>query len=239
MGTSKTMTNEEYLELWEQSAPEAVDSKMTPEQITQAQGTRLNEKAPWETYGEELAAEDPAMLEAIAEYASRVSDAAPSNQTQEELARFKEMNDATNEQYRWVRPEEYKNEGARVGTIKHAASFIVALRAAGVKCWYRQHPQAGKLTLVIQVGDMPAEVGCWVQAGYMPELTIMRFDDNGIPTTEKYRGWRTALLQLILKGVITEKQAEETFGKTPTTPAFHRYNSTLQRFRNAGSRLED
>lgn len=232
-----TVSNEEYFDRWERSAPEAVQGTMTPEEIQKAQGTRLNEDAPWKTYGEEIA-EDPAMLEAIAEYASRVSDAAPSSETAEALARQKEFNNENKDQYKWVRPEEYKNEGARVGQIMHSSTFIVKLREAGVKCWYRQHPQEGKVTLVIQRDDLPAEVGCWVQLGYAPELSIMRFDEYGIPTTEKFRGWRTCLLQLILKSAITQAKAEEVFGQPPTTPAFHRYNSTLQRFRNADCRLE-
>ena len=64
----------------------------------------------------------------------------------------------------------------------------------------------------------------------MPELSIMRFDEHGVPTTEKNRGWRTALLQLILKSFINQKVADEVFGAPKTTEAFHRYNSTLQHF---------
>jgi hypothetical protein len=121
----------------------------------------------------------------------------------------------------------------------HSAVFINKLRGAGVKCWYRDHPQPGKMTLIVQVGDMKPEVGCWVQIGFMPELSVMRFDEHGIPTTEKYRGWRTALLQLILKSVIMERKANEVFGKPAVTPAFHRYNWTLKQFRNNGNRLEE
>jgi hypothetical protein len=73
----------------------------------------------------------------------------------------------------------------------------------------------------------------------MPELSTFRFDEHGVPTTEKFRGWRTCTLQLILKGVISEKKANEVFGKPATTPAFHRYNATLQQFRNQGGRLDE
>jgi len=213
---------------------------MTPEEIKATQGTRLkDDEAPWESYGRQMEQDDPALLEAIAEYADRVSDAESSSETKESLAERKEYNDNTSAQYQWVSPEDYADAGARIGRVMHASTFINLLQKAGVKCWYRKHPQAGKITLVVQRGDMAAEVGCWLQAGFMPELSVMRFDDHGIPTTEKYRGWRTALLQLILKSVIKEKVANEIFGAPATTPAFHRYNATLQMFRNAGSRLED
>jgi hypothetical protein len=231
------LTNQDYLDRWEASAPKAVETTMTQEEILATQGTRLSDAAPWETY--DLGGDnDPALLAAIEEYASRVSDEKPTNQTHEELCRQKEAADAQVAQYQWVRPEEYANEGARIGHIMHTSVFVKKLREAGVKCWTRPHPQAGKITLVIQRENHPPEVGCWLQNGYCPELSIMRFDDHGVPTVEKYRGWRTGLLQLILKSALTQKKAEEVFGKAPVTPEFDRYNWTLQQFRNAGNRLE-
>ena len=231
-------TNEEYLQRWEDAAPTPV-ATMTEEEIKKAQGTRNSETAPWETYDNEFENDDPALLAAMAEYAERVSDAEASSQTKEELARLKQGAEEQAREYQWVTPEEYKNEGDRIGRIMHNVVFLNFLRKAGVKCWYRAHPQAGKITLIIQREELPAEVGCWCQQGFAPELSIMRFDSHGVPLAEKYRGWRTCLLQLILKGVISQKKAEEVFGKAPTTPAFHRYNATLQQFRNAGNRLED
>lgn len=231
-------TNEEYFQRWEDSAPTPV-ATMTEEEIKKAQGTRLDTEHPAFTYDKEFENDDPAMLAAMAEYANRVSDAEGSSQTKEELARLKEGSAASAKEYQWVTPEEYKNAGDRVGRIMHNVVFINLLRGAGVKCWYRDHPQAGKITLIVQRRDLPAEVGCWCQAGFAPELSVMRFDDHGIPLDEKYRGWRTCLLQLILKGIISQKKAEEVFGVPPMTPAFHRYNALLQSFRNSDCRLED
>jgi hypothetical protein len=231
-------TNEEYLQRWEDSAPTAVNT-MTEEEIKKSQGTRLSDDAPWQTYDNEFENDDPALLAAMAEYAERVSDSEASNQTKDELARLKEGSAEQAKEYQWVTPEEYKNAGDRIGRIMHNVVFINLLRQAGVKCWYRTHPQAGKITLIVQRGDLPAEVGCWCQAGFAPELSVMRFDDHGVPLAEKFRGWRTCLLQLILKGVISQKKAEEIFGVPPMTPAFHRYNATLRSFRNNDCRLED
>lgn len=232
-------TNQEYFERWEASAPTPVQGTLTEEEIKRHQGTRFKNDAPWETYAQELGQDDPALLEAIAEYANRVSDAKPSAEAEDALAERKEFNDKTAQQYQFVTPDEYADAGARIGRIMHSATFLNTLRKAGVKCWYRPHPQAGKITLVVQRGDLPAEVGCWAQIGFMPELTVMRFDEHGVPVSEKFRGWRTCLLQLILKSVISEKAAEEFFGKPSTTEAFHRYNATLRKFRDQGSRLED
>jgi hypothetical protein len=222
------VSNEEYFQRWEEAAP-------TPVAGAPATAVRSTK-----SYDEELTPEqDEALTVAMAEYAMNVSDSDGSSQTKDELARLKQSSDEQVREYQWVSPEEYKNEGERIGRIMHNVVFINLLRKAGVKCWYRDHPQAGKVTLIVQRGELPAEVGCWCQLGFAPELSIMRFDSHGVPLAEKYRGWRTPLLQLILKGVISQKKSEEIFGKPPTTPAFHRYNATLQSFRNNDSRLDD
>jgi len=213
----------------------------TPEEIQAAQGTRLRTDVnPWETYGQEMDADPditPELQRQIDEYAKHTHDDS-SNQNKEELARWQEHNEEIAKDYQWVTPEEYADEGARVGTPVHSSDFIKRLQKTGVKCWYRAHPQPRKLTLVIEnkISKRP-EVGCWVQSGFMPELSIMTFDEHHVPVAEKYRGWRTCLLQLILKSVISEQVADEVFGKPKTTEAFHRYNSTLQSFRNVGGRI--
>lgn len=231
-------TNEEYFDLWEQSAPTPVDSGMTLEEIQKAQGTRNSDKPRWESYGDELLGGDlsPELQRQIDEYSTRYHDSS-SNQAKEELQRFQEMNENTAKEYQWLHPDEYANEGERVGTPMHSSEFIKRLQKSGLRCWYRQHPQPKKVTLVIQREGLPPEVGCWAQFGFMPELSIMRFDEHGIPLDEKFRGWRTCLLQLILKSAISQGTAEEVFGKPKTTPAFHRYNQTLQSFRNVGGRI--
>jgi hypothetical protein len=178
----------------------------------------------------------PELQRQIDEYAKHTHDSS-SNQNKEELARWQEQNAGLAKEYQWVEPSEYADEGARVGTPMHSSEFITRLQRAGVKCWYRFHGQPRKVTLVVQRDGKEPEVGCWAQLGFAPELSIMNFDEHGVPLAEKYRGWRTCLLQLILKSVITEVKADEVFGKPKTTEAFHRYNSTLQSFRNAGGRL--
>jgi len=47
--------------------------------------------------------------------------------------------------------------------------------------------------------------------GYSPEFTVMRFDRYGTPTNEKYHGWRTALLTLIMAGIVSKSQASRAF----------------------------
>jgi hypothetical protein len=201
-------------------------------EVLKQQGTRNSDVAPWESYNaqfnEEIA---PELQKQIDEYAGNLY-AETSNQNKEELARQKEMSDEVAKEYQWLHPSEYADEGPRIGRIIHSSVLLNKLRKeCGLNCFYRQHPQVGKITLLVKRDTPELEVGCWVQNGFMPEFTIMGFDDHGVPLAERYRGWRTCLLQLILKGFITEKLAHRVFGPA-TGPASERYNLTLSEFRN-------
>jgi hypothetical protein len=73
-----------------------------------------------------------------------------------------------------------------------------------------------------------------LQYPYGPEWSIMRFDEWNVPTNERYRGWRTALLHLILAGVLTEREVEQAFGPVPMTEASWFYRRTLYDLRRRG-----
>ena len=200
------------------------------------QGTRLSEKAPWETYGGEMEEKLHPELEAeIQEYArNRYDPEQTSNQNKEELAYQKELNQGIAKQYQWLEPEEYADIEQRIGRVMHSSVFISKLRSVGINCWYVQHPQIQKAILMVQSGCKEPEIACWVQQGFMPELSIMRFDDKGVPLDERRRGWRTCLLQLILKRIISEDLANRTFGYPGVTETWDRYNSTIYEFRQKG-----
>jgi hypothetical protein len=207
----------------------------TPQEIQKTQGTRLQEKAPWESYASEMNVNmNPELAAQVAEYAKhRYEETKPSSQTQEELCRLKEENTELAEEYQWLKPEEYEDFGARIGRVMSHADFISLLRKSGVSCWYTPHPHPDKVILLYSKNGGPREVACWAQYGQMPELSIMNFDDKGVPLAERRRGWRTCLLQLILKGIITEVKANKFFGMPRQDKAFERYNSTLYYFRQA------
>jgi hypothetical protein len=206
-------------------------------------GTHLNPDVnPWDAYAAEMVLNmDPHMEAAVAAYSEHMyEEDQTSSQNREELARQQEINQEIAKEYQWLNPAEYKNESARIGRVMTHAEFINILRSAGVQCYYRQHPHPDKLTLLWakNPGIEDLEVVCWTTYGYMPELSMMNFDPQGAPTNEKRRGWRTCLLQLILKGVISEEKANKVFGKPKVTEQYHRYNSTLKAFRDNGNSLE-
>jgi hypothetical protein len=210
----------------------------TAQEIQATQGTRLSETNPWDSYGDELGVKmTPELASAVDAYSQkRWQKDKVGSETQEVLAEQREMNDELAQQYQWLTKEEYANQEARVGTVLDYASFIQKLRSIGLVCHYRQHPHHDKAILYIsRNGLSEPELACWAQInGPMPELSMFNFDDHGVPLAEKRRGWRTCLLQIILKGFITEEVANKLFGKPRLTKEFDRYNSTLYGFRNRG-----
>lgn len=203
-------------------------------QVT-GQGTRTSEKAPWETYGDELDLKlSPELASAVAEYAERSYESdQTSNQNKEELHRQREINDEIAKEYQWLKEDEYEDIEQRIGQVMHAAIFLKKLQSAKINCWYAAHPHPDKCKLiVVKRPDLEPELACWVPIGYMPELSIMRFDEHGVPTNERRRGWRTCLLQMILKDILTEEKAVELFGPPKETEAFHRYNATIYEHRH-------
>jgi hypothetical protein len=195
------------------------------------QGTRLSDRPPWMSYADSLDIKaDSALQSEIDEY-SKHRHAKTGSETEEALCREKEANDVLSQQYAWLPALEYENEECRVGRVLDHAEFITLLRSrCGLRCYYTQHPQPRKITLLV-LWNGQLEVGCWAQWGKMPEYSMCRFDEHGIILDEKFRGYRTCLLQLILKGFLSEEVVNKVFGPA-IGPASTRYNSTLYNFRN-------
>lgn len=206
-----------------------------PEPVYTGQGTRTQEVAPWMTYDSEMKETFSKELEQeIAEYSKhRYDPAQSSTESKEELCRQKEINQEMVKDYQWVKPEEYEYIGPRIGTVMHSSTFLNKLRKdCHLDCWYVVHPHPDKATLIVNTPSGPQVAG-WVQLGFMVEFEIMRFDDKGVPLDSRRRGWRTAALQLILKGMLSEEISNKIFGPA-VGPASERYNSTLYSFRNRG-----
>lgn len=212
---------------------------MNQEEILKSQGTRLSDVPPWMSYAASMQENlDPDLEAAVKEYEQNRYEST-SSETQEELARQKELSNDLAKQYQFLHPDEYKDEGPRIGRIIHSSEFIKLLQTeCGLSCWFRKHPQPKKLTLIVKREGIEPEVACWAQEGFMPEYEIVRFDDHGVPLDSKYRGWRTCLLQMILKDIVTEELAHKVFGKAEG-PVSERYNSTLYGFRNTYVKVVD
>ena len=90
--------------------------------------------------------------------------------------------------------------------------------------------------LILLPGDLsPANKDLYLPVATIqplsPEWMVMRFSEYGEPTGAKYLGWRTALLCLIAKRVITEKEAHTAF-PLGTGPAGDWYRQQLFELRS-------
>jgi hypothetical protein len=70
-----------------------------------------------------------------------------------------------------------------------------------------------------------------LQYPYGPEWSLMRFNEWNVPTNERYRGWRTALMQLIKQEVLTEREVNRAFGAPLLNDASYLYRKSLYDYR--------
>jgi hypothetical protein len=69
-----------------------------------------------------------------------------------------------------------------------------------------------------------------LQEPYGPEWSIMRYNEHGVAMKEKYRGWRTALLVLMVAEILTEEEVDQAFGPPiGEAGAFYRYQLQVYR----------
>jgi hypothetical protein len=179
---------------------------------------------------------DPELMAAVDQYAKSPRVDSADSQLKEKLAQLREESDAENIKFRWDKQSELADEAARMGRILHYQEFIRLLRRA-IPARYNNAGAGGFVGLNVLVPTYGG--GEWVYAGgvqfgYMPEYSVMRFDDHDVPTNEKFRGWRTVLARLVIHGYITEEQAEEIFG-APTGYVSWRYRQQLHAYRNRGN----
>ena len=189
-------------------------------------------KARWETYADELIGKDtPEMEAAVAEYAKNRHEGT-SSETEETLAELKEENSAMVKEFQWITPEEYADIGPRIGRIYSYEQFINLLRdKCKLKCFYREMGNSQKLALWVQKNECTEpELACWVQRPYMIEYEVVKFDDKNLPLDSRYRGWRTCLLEMCMKKMLTEEKINKVFGRAHG-PASVRYNRTLHSIR--------
>lgn len=90
---------------------------------------------------------------------------------------------------------------------------------------------------VMHNGKRNAQYISYLQYPQGPEWSVMRFDEYDVPTCEKYRGWRTALLRLIQEELVTEDEVDRAFGPVTHNEASELYLEQLTDFRKTrGSR---
>ena len=196
----------------------------------------------------------PGLLAQIDEMVKKHMTTSPQQTVEAALEKYEEnymavKNQRWDGQRRWQGRE---NEEMRLVRIMHPHSVMRALRHGGVdaridddtrgRIWLNPFSRLGRVGVNAWVKDEQAQrrvvkTVTTLQYPYGPEFSIMRFNEYNVPTEEKYRGWRTALLALIVADVITEGEAERAFGPA-LGEAAHFYRIQLQTYRRIKLGLE-
>jgi hypothetical protein len=157
------------------------------------------------------------------------------------------------------------NEAMRTVNILTPVQFIEKLQAAGISAEmepqlkpeqhfdengvlqrYDVEASNAKICLGRAVYRGVVALRAWVKGEFIrvdklqvpcgPEWTVVRFDEYNVPQEEKYHGWRTAVLALIIRGVITEAEAERAFGRVVENPASALYREELFKWRSEATK---
>lgn len=116
----------------------------------------------------------------------------------------------------WVHPEPMDEDG-----------YLLAIGYAGSQ---KQKELLTGNFLACREGRRIQRTLTSLQEPYGPEWSVMRFTGHNVAHKEKFRGWRTAMLVLIVSGVLTEAEVDNAFGPA-TGPAAAWYRAQLQSYR--------
>jgi hypothetical protein len=95
----------------------------------------------------------------------------------------------------------------------------VILDRVGISAW------------VWQDGERTIRYISHLQYPYGPEWSLVRFNEYDVPVGERYRGWRTALLKMIMEGVLTEEEVDRAFGPVTQDDVSALYREQLAAWR--------
>jgi hypothetical protein len=158
-----------------------------------------------------------------------------SEQNNEILAELRENNAATASKGKMPDQElMLRNTAQRKGKPMHHITFLKKLREAGIQCWYNEQPFEGIIGLrAIRKGyeQLGVQYICGVKLGWTTEYDFFHYDQYGVELNRKFIGWRSVLIQLISKGILTETQAHKIFGTPQLCDASLLYRRSLYQIR--------
>jgi hypothetical protein len=157
------------------------------------------------------------------------------NFAREEFLKVREESEAMALEYQLEDQADLTNRAARMVNPMSTRDFIAKLRANGVKCFSVDNgfpPQTVALWCMPPRQNQRARYIAYMQIPAMYEWSVLKTDEYGKPMGEDFRGWRTVLMQLIEKEILTEVQAHQIFGHPSQNPVFSRYHQSLWEVRN-------
>jgi hypothetical protein len=156
------------------------------------------------------------------------------NFVRESFQAAKEESDAQVSDYKMEHQAILTNAEARKVNAIATRDFIQKLRKNDVKCFTVDNgfpPQTVALWAV-RPSSNEVQYICYLQVPAQYEWSVLKVDRHGLPAGEDFRGWRTVLIQLITKGIMTEAKAHQVFGKPTDSEVSLLYRESLYYIRN-------
>jgi hypothetical protein len=157
------------------------------------------------------------------------------NMVKEQFAADKEQSDQMAAAYKLENQSLFEDKKARMVNPMSAKDFINKLRENGVKCFVISNPtnrqQAG-LWAIPPARKDKARYVCFIQVPAMYEWSVVNVNAHGVADGEAYRGWRTVLMELIKKEILTETEAHAIFGTPNVSARSSVYFKSLWELRN-------
>jgi len=156
------------------------------------------------------------------------------NFVKESFQAAKEESDSQVSMYKMEHQDILTNAKARKVNAIVTRDFIQKLRQNRVNCFTVDNgfpPQTVALW-AIQPSTGKLQYICYLQVPCMFEWSVLKVDRHGLPAGEDFRGWRTVLVQMITKDILTEKKAHEIFGKPTDSEVSLLYRESLFYIRN-------
>lgn len=140
------------------------------------------------------------------------------------------------ERYQMDDQEELTDAKARMVKPMSTEAFINKLRKNSVqpvKCFTVYNGLEGTVGLWCIPPKVTgrARYVCYLRTPMMYEWSVLKLDNHNLPAGE-LRGWRTPIMELIKKEILTEWQAHQIFGEPSGNKIFRRYRRSLWEFRN-------
>lgn len=192
----------------------------------------------------------PELEKQLAIYAAepeRLQDYRPSTLETETALDMHELNEESVEKYKFRDQEFLSDEKARLVNIISVRELGQKLaRISGLHFEFIDHGRPQQLGLFAYIrGEESRQFSatlpkgmqaiCFVQAPYMPEWSVLRIDEYGLPVDFKYKGWRDVIVELVRKNACTEAEAHEVFGEPSSGYLSKLYRKNLWNLRNHNS----
>lgn len=171
---------------------------------------------------------DPVLAQEVAELEARQHDIVPPSQHVEAAQAAREDNLERVRKFKFDRQQEVTDYVP--GQVMHMDVFLKKLQTLNPTFFYNDFSALGMRGLGYVKNGVAVGLTS-VQEGISIEWSQLRTDQYQIGTSEKFRGWRTVLMNLIDKEILTQEQVHSAFGK-PTGPRAKRWFRRLWIIRN-------